>query len=90
MEFFPDELHVAFTGTNKKRRSVKYADIDLSKLDEFEKDEKKDQDEINQEPDEDEEEPDEFEDEEDDNDYVIDHYDDEMDAIGNEDDGGDY
>ncbi|KAJ3268648.1 hypothetical protein HDV01_002502 [Terramyces sp. JEL0728] len=88
MEFFPEELHVAFTGTNKRRRSVKYADIDLSKLDDIEKDDKKEQDNDNQEADEDEDEPDEFEDEEeDDNDYVIDHYDDEMDAIGNEDDG---
>jgi biopolymer transport protein ExbB/TolQ len=90
-QFFPEELHSILTGSKKRKRSVAIAEIDLSKLDELEKEEEQQNDVSKQtKEDENSEVEDELEEEEDeefDNDYAVDYYDDEHDAFGNDSEG---
>ena len=102
LDFFPYELHTAVTTKKRKKVDTDKQEIDLDKLEALEKEEvldksrdslsnalaKEDGGESGDEVD---EEVDEMEsDMDDDNDYAIDHYDDELDALGSDGGGEDY
>ncbi len=100
LDFFPDELHSVASSKKRKLATIEKQEIDLSKLEELEKEELvgKSSMPIGAKDEGDEEsggEIDEAEeldsDMDDDNDYAIDHYDDDLDALGSDGgDGGDY
>lgn len=92
LRLFPDELHSVLDKTKRKKIKVELEEIDLSKLEQMEKNEINQDLTISAEQKEEESDAENVEEEFDDedeggDDYMVDHYDDDHDAFGNDSEG---